>query len=113
MYQRHLLERDHSVRATIVMTGGSLLSVRNETAIELEGKLINISQGGLCLTLDYDANWDILSSSKELEIHLSNGDQRCSTVGRVTHYGTDRSILGIKFHKPLTDLDTLLNPTVN
>ncbi len=107
-YERHSLDVTHPLRATIIMSGDSLLASSAHTTIELEGKPINISTGGVCLTLDYDATWEMLSSSKELLIHLHNGTEHIETRGRVTHVGGDRSILGIQFFRPLKNLSPLV-----
>lgn len=110
VFERYVLDKSHPLRATIVMSADSLVSKTNTTSIEMEGRPVNISRGGLCLTLDYDATWEVISSSKEVEIHLSNGDKGCSTRGKVTHLGTDRTVLGIQFYHPLIDLPELINP---
>ncbi len=103
-----------SIKATLLLPANSLLKEDFSSVVEIDAKPINISQGGICVSLGMDAVWLMTSSDhhskKELEIVLEHGGKSESLKSCVVRADADHNILGLEFQTPLQYLSPLLVP---
>jgi hypothetical protein len=98
------------LKATLVLSGGSLLRKDSHSAIEIDAQPINLSQAGICLRLGLDAAWVTFSHKKEVDLLLERGPERQPLKGKVVHYEEDHQVIGLEFIAPLSDLSRFLLP---
>jgi hypothetical protein len=98
------------LKATLVLSGGSLLKKDSHSAIEIDAHPINLSQTGVCLKLDLDASWVTISPTKEVDLFLERGEAREPLKGKVVHFLQGHKVLGLEFSTPLKDLSRFLIP---
>lgn len=104
------------LKATLLLSGASLLKEEVSTSIEIQARPINLSRSGICLTLGVDADWVTISPKKKINLILEGGLEKKSLTGRVVHHdqGADsiqqRQVLGLEFIPPLDDLARFLVP---
>ena len=107
-FLRHNVQ-DIPLRAVLILTGGSLLNQDLSSVIEIDARPINMSQGGICLSLVFDATWNMISTSKELEISLQNGAKSYSLKGKIVRTVQKDRLLGLEFTSPLLETSSLIN----
>lgn len=98
------------LKATLVLSGGSLLKKDSHSAIEIDAHPINLSSHGICLRLGLNATWDTISPTKEVDLFLERGSQRQPLRGKVVHLEQDHRIIGLEFSSPFGDLSRFLVP---
>ena len=99
------------LKATLVLTGGSLLRENSPNSIEIDATPINLSRSGILLSLYLDVAWQTLKTNQEIDLHLEKGGDRQSMKGRVVHVEDDHRALGLEFIGPLKDISRFLMPS--
>ncbi len=97
--------------AKLILSGGSLLELTALRTIEIGAKPLNISQGGICLTLLLDVPWETLAPKKEVSLLLSQGDQAWLLPAIVVRQGENHRTLGLRFADPLPTVAPFLAPS--
>jgi hypothetical protein len=101
-------------KATLVLTGGSLLNKDSFRAMEIEIHPIDLSRGGMSLTLGLDSVWATFSPEREVDLYLDRGGERESRLrARVVHVQAGDHVLGLEFVAPLEDASPFLQPQLN
>jgi hypothetical protein len=103
--------RGTSLKATLVLTGGSLLKTESYSAVEIDAHPIDLSEGGIRLFLD--AHWATFSPQKEVDLFLVNSDERKPVKATVVRYLEDVRELSLEFQDPLDVSRYLLRPSLH
>lgn len=102
--------RETVLKATLVLTGGSLLDSNSFSTVEIEAHPIDLSRGGMCVTLGLDAHWTTISREKEIDLVLASGGECEPLKVRVVWLEKGDQILGLEFKAPLQDAARFLLP---
>lgn len=106
--------RGTPLKATLVLTGGSLLNKNSFNAVEIETHPIDLSQGGMSLSLGLDSVWATFSPMREVELYLDRGGLRESRIrARVVHVQAGDHVLGLEFVSPLGEESPFLEAQLN
>ena len=99
------------LKATLILTGESLLKRNSPHSVEISAHPNNLSQSGISLTLDLNAPWETLSSQTEIELCLERDLVNQPLKGKVVHLQKgDHQTLGLEFVAPLNDMTSFLLP---
>ena len=109
-YVRHLLPNETSFVAKLLLSGGSLLETTTPRTIEIGAHPLNISQGGIGLTLVLEVPWETLTPQKQVTLLLSVGEQIWLLPATVTRHEKDHRTIGLEFKDPLKTLAPFLAP---
>lgn len=102
--------RGKPIQARLVLTGGSLLKKDASHSIEIDVRPINLSRGGVGLTLGVDATWDSIAPSREVTLLLEASGVRAPFRGRVVRYEGGSRLMGFEFDRPLKEISRFLIP---
>ena len=103
--------RNLPLKATLVLQGSSLLQKNSRNSVEIETRPINLSQGGVCLSMDFNVDWETLTLRKEVEVLLENGPERQPLFGKVVRLERgENHILSLEFASPLRNVTHFLIP---
>lgn len=106
--------RGTPLKATLVLTGGSLLNKNSFNAVEIETQPIDLSRGGMSVFLELESVWATFSPEREVELHLDRGGERESRIrARVVHVQPGEHILGLEFASPFEDVSPLFPSQLN
>jgi PilZ domain-containing protein len=101
--------RGTPIRATLVLTGGSLLNKDSLNAVEIETHPIDLSRGGMSVLLGLDSVWATLSPEREVELHINRtGEPQSRIRARVVRVEAGDHVLGLEFEAPLETASPLL-----
>lgn len=100
--------RQLPLKATIVISGESLLKEDTPRSVEIDAKPVNISQSGICLSLRFDGRWNTLLPDKEIELFLQRGRVKQSLKGKIVHILEGGQMLGLQFCHTLNNMDHLV-----
>lgn len=109
-YLRQPLNPNGGLKARIVLTGESLLTSSKLQMIEIDAAPVNISQGGICISLPFDCPWEPIANKKEIEVILEKEAEERPMKGKVVHVEGGHQTLGVQFSSPLPDLSPFLIP---
>lgn len=98
------------LKATLVLAGGSLLDSSLFSAVEIDARPTDLSQGGVCVTLGLDAHWATISREREIDFILTNGLVSEHLKTRVAWLKEGGQTLGLEFKTPLHDAARFLLP---
>lgn len=101
-----------ALKATIVISGESLLAERTPKFVEIDAKPVNISRSGICLSMNLGTPWDTFSPDKELDLFLQRGKTKQALKGKIVHILEGGHIIGLEFCHTLNDMDLLLDGSV-
>lgn len=99
-----------SLKATIILKGGSLLRQDFSNEIEIEARPLDLSLSGICITLDLKAHWANIAPHKDVEMILERGHDRQFLRGEIMHMSPGGRRLGVRFAKPLQNMANFLVP---
>ena len=102
--------RGTALRATLVLTGGSLLDNNSSRTVEIDAHPFDLSRGGMCVSLGLVAHWTTISREKEIDLVLASGGERKPLKARVVWLEKGDQILGLEFRTPLQDAARFLLP---
>lgn len=102
--------RGSTLRATLVLAGGSLLNSRSFSTVEIDAHPLDLSQGGMCVSLGLDAHWSTISREKEIDLFLGKGEEREPLKAKVVRLEKGDQVLGLEFKTPLHDMARFLLP---
>jgi hypothetical protein len=106
--------RGTPLKATLVLSGGSLLNRNSFNAVEIETHPIDLSRGGMSLSLGLDTVWATFSPEREVDLHLDcGGDSGSHVRARVVRIEAGDQVLGLEFVSPLEDESPFLQPLLN
>jgi len=105
--------RGTPLKATLVLTGESLLKTESYSAVEIDAHPIDLSEGGIRLCLDLDAHWATFSPQKEIDLFLVSGEGRKPVKATVVRYLEDIHELGLEFQDPLDVSQYFLQPSLH
>jgi len=101
-------------KATLVLTGGSLLKKDSFNAMEIEIHPLDLSRGGMSFSLALDSVWATFAPEREFDLYLDRGGDRESRVrARVVRVQAGDHVLGLEFASPLEDASLFLTPQLN
>lgn len=101
--------RGTPLRATLVLTGGSLLNKDSFNAVEIETHPIDLSRGGMSVLLGLDSVWATFSPERHVELHLNQTGKPHSRISaRVVRVEAGEQVLGLEFESPLEDASPFL-----
>ena len=98
------------LKATLVLTGGSLLDGNSSSTIEIDTHPIDLGRGGMRVALGLVAHWTTLSREKEIGLVLANGKDSEPLQARVVRLEDGNQVLGLEFKTPLQDTARFLLP---
>ena len=95
--------QDLSLRATVILAGMSLLNQSLDNSVEITMKPVNVSRGGICLSMEIEATWDTMSLHKEVGFILekAEGSQPSLLRGRVVRMDYEHQLMGLEFPHPV------------
>lgn len=89
------------LKVTLVLIGGSLLNRASTSAVEIDAQPIDLSEGGIRLSLGLKAHWATFSPQKEIDLFLvSAKGRRMPLKATVIRFLEDVHELGLKFQDP-------------
>ncbi len=92
-------------KAIVVLTGGSLLNKESHSAVEIDAHPIDLSQGGIRLSLGLKAHWATFTPQREVDLFLvSDEGRRMPFKATVVRFLKDVHELGLKFRDPVGDV---------
>ena len=109
-YLRQELNSEGGLKARIVLTGESLLRKSQLQIIEIGAAPVNISQGGICISLPFSAPWEPIANQKEIELVLEKETEKRELKGKVVRAVGGHQTLGVEFSTPISDLSPFLIP---
>lgn len=109
-YPRQSFSKGSALSAKVILSGGSLLEATSPRTIEIGTKPLNISQGGICLSLFLDVPWETLTPSKQVSLLLTVSDQVWLLPAMVVRHERDHRTIALKFVDPLPSLIPFLTP---
>ncbi len=112
MERRRFPRRDVSglpLKATVVISGESLLEERTPKFVEIDAKPVNISRSGICLLINLGTPWNTFSPDKELDLFLQRGKTKQAFKGKIVHILEGGRMIGLEFCHTLNDMDSLLD----
>ena len=111
-FPRHSV-RGMSLKATLVLMGGSVLREDFSNAIEIKASPIDMSLSGMRLTLDMKTHWGNIAPGKDVELLLmkDGGSDLQSLHGQIVHVSKGGRTLGVKLSQPLQNMAKYLIPT--
>lgn len=109
-YPRQSFSEGSALSAKVILSGGSLLETASPRTIEIGTKPLNISQGGVCLSLLLDVPWETLTPSKQVSLLLTVSDQVWLLPAMVVRHERDHRTIALKFVDPLPSLIPFLTP---
>ena len=90
------------LKATVVLNGGSLLHSQACSDVEFDAHPIDLSQGGIRLSLGLQAHWATFSPQREIELFLVNDEGgRIPFRATVVRFLKDSQELSLQFQEPL------------
>lgn len=104
------------IRATVILTGGSLLKDDFPTSIEITTEALNISEGGVCLAAPFQTTWETLSPEKEVDLYLTKAESKdgakdgegYAVKGTIRRVEKETELLGMEFKNPFTSHSLLI-----
>jgi hypothetical protein len=102
--------RGTPLRATLVLTGGSLLKKDSFNAVEIETHPLDLSRGGMSVAIGLDSVWATFSPERQVELHLNQyGEPHSRITARVVRVEAGDHVLGLEFEAPLEDASPFLH----
>lgn len=98
------------LEAKVILSGGSLIQSSSPRSIEIGAKPIDVSQGGICLSLTLDVPWETLTPSKEVSLMLTLGQESWLLPATVVRHEKKDRTLGLQFAEALPSLAPFLTP---
>ena len=105
--------RSVPIKASLLIEGGSLINPESLQSVEIRAKAINLSRTGICLVLPFEALWQTASPHHEVTLLFEVGEQKESfhaEVMRIQKKG--KTMLGLKFSKPFSNMKSFVVPEV-
>ena len=102
--------RGTPIQARLVLTGNSLLKRDASHSIEIDARPVNLSRGGVGLTLEVDATWAAIAPEKEVSLLLEASGSRAPFRGKVVRYEGESRLMGLEFDRPLSEISRFLIP---
>ena len=109
-HRRQTFKEGSALVAKLILSGGSLIEKSSSTSIEIGATPLDISQGGIGLTLKLDVPWETLTPSKIVSLLLSSGPQSWLLEALVVRHERDHRTLGLQFVEPLSSIAPFLAP---
>lgn len=102
--------RGAPLKATLVLTGGSLLS-NSAHSVEIETYPINLSRGGMSVSLGFSAVWATISPDREVDLCLGRDGVAESRIrAKIVRVQPWDHVLGLEFASPLENASPFLEP---
>lgn len=102
--------RGTPLKAMLILSGGSLLNKDSVNQVEIDAHAIDLSLGGVRLSLDFDAMWTTISPQKDVELFLERDGKMTPVKAKVVHVETEERQLGLEFIHPLDNMSGYLLP---
>lgn len=96
------------LKATLVLRGGSLLKADSPSAIEITTQPIDLSRGGISVSLQFDALWEALSTTKDLDLMMERDGHEIPIRSHVARHVREKNLLALEFETPLQELSAYL-----
>ncbi|MBI3540811.1 MAG: PilZ domain-containing protein [Deltaproteobacteria bacterium] len=100
--------KDVPLKAILILNGGSLLKADSPSAIEITTQAIDLSRGGISVALQFDAQWEILSTTRSMDLVIEKDGIQFPTRGHVVRRQARQNLLGLEFESPLRELTAFL-----
>jgi hypothetical protein len=95
-----------SLKASLVLNGGSLLK-NSQNSVEIDTNPVDLSRGGMRLSLGLDAVWTTLAPAYEIDVSLGNNHENVRKA-RVIHVLPKEHTVGLEFISPFEDVSTVV-----
>ncbi len=105
-FPRHDVSKT-SLKASLVLSGGSLLKKNSQNSVEIDTNPLDFSRGGMRLSLGLDAVWSTLAPAHEIDVSLG-GNHETVRKARVVHIMPKDHSVGLEFLKPFEDVSTVV-----
>jgi hypothetical protein len=97
--------RGSPLKATLVLTGGSLLNSATHNAVEIDAHPLDLSQGGIRLSLGLKAHWATFSPQREIDLFLVGDEGRRKPFkATVIRFLEQDHELSLEFRNPQWDV---------
>lgn len=109
-FARQSISGGSALMAKVIMSGGSLLETTSPRSIEIGATPLDISRGGVCLSLKLDVPWETLTPHQPVSLLLTLGDQAWLLPAIVVRHEKNHRTIGFQFSEPLTTIAPFLAP---
>ena len=109
-YPRQLVSDRSPLEARLILSGGSLIQASSPRSIEIGARPLDLSQGGICLSLQLDVPWETLTPKKEVSLLLTLGEESWLLPATVVRHEKKARTLGLQFSQSLASLTPFLTP---
>lgn len=94
----------------LILSGGSLLNRNSISQVEIDAHAIDLSRGGVRLSLDFDALWATIAPERDVELYLEREGRMTPVHAKVVYVEREEHQLGLEFLKPLESMSGFLVP---
>ncbi|MBI2066525.1 MAG: PilZ domain-containing protein [Deltaproteobacteria bacterium] len=109
-FPRQIVLQNSGLSAKLILAGGSLLESTSPRTIEIGAVPLDISRGGIGLTLKLDVPWVTLTPQKKVSLLLNVGSQVWLLPAIVVRHETESQTIALEFANPLESLSPFLTP---
>jgi hypothetical protein len=109
-FTRQLVTNGSDLSAKLILSGGSLLESTSPRTIEIGAPPLDISRGGIGLSLKLDVPWVTLTPKKRVSLLLSIGSQVWLLPATVVRHQSEEQTIALEFSNPLDTLSPFLTP---
>ena len=103
-YTRYTISNRRGLSVSVLLSGGSLIETHTHHTLELEGRALDLSEGGMCLAFDFDPDLTSLEPDSEVEVVFHRAGREHSTWAKIVHVHEGHRKIGVEFNRPLKDL---------
>ncbi|OGP16152.1 MAG: hypothetical protein A2053_06140 [Deltaproteobacteria bacterium GWA2_50_8] len=106
-YPRHLCSENPKLKVSVLLSGGSLIGLKSPHLVELEGRPLDVSRGGLSLSFDFDPDLSSLEPPSKVDLVLRYEGCKKTARAQIVHVHEGHRRMGLSFVQPLETLTDL------